>query len=941
MASSSLISNPLRLVLVLASAVVLILSIQISVKSQSAREICSQGLLTSLFCKAGQTVLGSAARFADRLLRRQHHWGVPADEPLELYDDFSVNQVGPPQYDDSYDFSNFRRMFRDGPKVPWPTRRRKRVLCRTDVGEGICRPLHICYHRHGSSIRYILDGNQCPQGSSMVCCPKDRHNKDEQQFDFVELGKKIARPLTGPTINTDSLRSIVDQVSRQPSEDVRRSNEIERVAADQGFTLKQDSPGDLHQKFIRLRDVKLVQKLSKDGADFLAVASRVAENQPKGEKCGAQGESTGEGTIITQDRNNSSCDVTSRAGEIDFSKTELASRCPNDPVCSIEIARSRYRTYDGRCNNLKHTSWGSANTPYTRILDPDYEDDVNAVRATGVTGQKLPNPRTITLATVILSERQDNQASLMLMQWGQFIDHDLTFAATTPMLTPQGKNIDCCNRRLLTDPKFKHPACISILLPDSDPFYSRNRVGCMNLVRNAPAPPVGCRLRHREQLNQLTSFIDGSMIYGNDEQQAIDLRRLHGGLLKSSSINGAEFLPFNSRVGDGCILPTEGIRRGMRCFLTGDQRSNELTGLVTAHTLFLREHNRIARILWSLNGDWSDEQLYQETRRLVIAEIQHITYNEWLPLIVGPTVMRDFRLELSQINKGFFYDYDPQTNPSIINEFAGAAYRLHSLVQGSFNFQTEDGRIIQQFKLRNIFNNPASLYREGNYDGCIHSMINEPAQSIDNHFTQEIVNHLFQDMNASFGMDLVTVNIQRGRDHGIPGYNFFRQACGLQKVRSFQELDRVMTQGAGRIFSQLYTHVDDIDLFIAGSYEKKLRNAMVGPVFACIIGEQFRRTRFGDRYWYENGNQAGIFSPRQLAEIKRGASIARIICDNSDTIERIQPLAFLKPSNWNQKIPCEQIPYVDLRVWQQNYVDEQEDYDGVRSSNSDLDDGLD
>lgn len=923
---------------------VLVITSHVRVNSQSAQDLCAQNRFNSFLCKAGRTVLGGASKLAEHLLNRVDHWGVPDNEPLELKDDYHTDQQEPPRFDGTYDFSNFRKIFKG---VKWPFRQRKRVYCQSEEGQGICRPLQVCYHRHGSSIKYIVDGQQCPQESSMVCCPTQETNRGEKQFDFSILNQDTSRPDQKPSIALDTLRSFVSKVFKDPNSETSRSNEIERSAINQGFALKKHSPSDLHQKFIRLRNSDTIKELAKDGADFLEVASRVAQAQtPSDPNCKSQDETLDDGTLLTRDNDDSACKSSNQSqeppGEIDFSQTELASRCRNELVCSIDSARSRYRSYDGRCNNLKHPSWGRANSPYTRILIPDYEDGVNAIRATGVTGRRLPNARTVSLATVILSERQDMKASLMLMQWGQFIDHDLTLAATTPMQTPQGANIDCCNRKLLNDPKFKHPACISILLPDSDPFYSRHRVGCMNLVRNAPSPPVGCRLRHREQLNQLTSFLDGSMIYGNDEQQAYDLRRLQGGLLKSSRVNGVEFLPFDGRVGEGCILPTEGIRRGMRCFITGDLRSNELTGLVTAHTMFLREHNRVARILWSLNPDWLDEKIYQEARRVVIAEIQHITYNEFLPLIVGPIVMNDFRLRLSQDNGGFMYNYDPATNPGVINEFAGAAYRLHSLVQGAFNFQTEDGKLIQQFKLRNIFNNPASLYREGNYDASIHSLVNDGSQSIDQHFTQEIVNHLFQDTNATFGMDLITVNIQRGRDHGIPGYNFFRQACGLTKMRSFQELDRVMIQGAGRLFSQLYAHVDDIDLFIAGSYEKKMKDAMVGPVFACIIGEQFRRSRFGDRYWYENGNQAGTFTPRQLAEIKRGASMARIICDNSDTIERIQPLAFLKPTNWNQKTPCEQIPWIDLRVWQENYVDQQGDYDATRSTeDSNLNDGLD
>lgn len=983
--------------------------------SQNPQDMCglNGGSLASFICKAGQTVIGGASRMASNLLSRPKHWGVPEGERLDLHEDYH-NHLNPQagvihdqrgasvenhqhslgnqqhhhhdqQIDDIYlrarghkrkPGSHGKLTMGSGPPkheqslANHPQLPATPVPCHAiDGSPGLCIPLHDCYHQHGTnSARYRMDGQQCPRGLSLVCCPKQRRKGDDEVPDR-DLDSNNDDRTAGITTNSDSLRrhstlqqnakqqqqaagriaidtlkDIISQVFDGPNSEADRSNEIERNILIEGLSLKRDSPSDLHQRFIQLRNGKLIRKLAKDGADFLEVATRIARhnllnqqdlapssgpnNRDPGRhqyerECSRQREASTtnesshdpiETNCVTREARPS---INRRVWlpEIDFSETNLVNRCPGDPICGPQAAKARYRTYDGSCNNLFHTAWGRSNTPYTRILPPDYEDGVNEIRSTGVTGARLPNARTVSLATVVWSDKPDSRASLMLMQWGQFVDHDITLAATTPMITPHGTNIDCCNRRLLTDPRFKHPACISVLLPDLDPFYSRHKVGCMNLVRNAPSPPIGCRLRAREQLNQLTHFIDGSMVYGNDEQQGLALRLFRGGLLKSSLINGNEFLPFDGRLGEGCILPHEGIRRGMRCFVAGDNRVNELTGLVTTHAMFLREHNRIARILDILNPEWSDERIYQEARRLVIAEIQHVTYNEWLPLILGPVVMRDFQLELSA-SGSHTHDYDPQTEPTIINEFAGAAYRLHSLVQSAFNFQTEDGHLIQQFKLRNIFNNPASLYREGNYDGCIHSMVNEPSQSIDNHFTEELTNHLFQDTNSTFGMDLVTVNIQRGRDHGIPGYNFFRQACGLSRLENFEQLNGVMVEGAGRTFSELYAHVDDIDLFIAGSYEKKLKDAMVGPVFACIIGEQFRRLRVGDRFWYENGKQSGSFSKAQLAEIKR-VSMARLICDNSDFIERIQPLAFLRPTEWNPKVPCEHLPWLDLRLWRQ------------------------
>lgn len=109
-------------------------------------------------------------------------------------------------------------------------------------------------------------------------------------------------------------------------------------------------------------------------------------------------------------------------------------------------------------------------------------------------------------------------------------------------------------------------------------------------------------------------------------------------------------------------------------------------------------------------------------------------------------------------------------------------------------------------------------------------------------------------------MDLVALNIQRGRDHGLPGYNSYRRACGMQPVRSFRELDQIMQPGSAQVLSQLYRNVDDIDLFIGGCHERPLPEAILGPTFACIVAEQARRTKHGDRFWYENGGLPHSFN---------------------------------------------------------------------------------
>jgi Animal haem peroxidase. len=89
--------------------------------------------------------------------------------------------------------------------------------------------------------------------------------------------------------------------------------------------------------------------------------------------------------------------------------------------------------------------------------------------------------------------------------------------------------------------------------------------------------------------------------------------------------------------------------------------------------------------------------------------------------------------------------------------------------------------------------------------------------------------------------------------------------------------------------------VDDVDLYTAGLAEFPLPDAMLGPTLVCLLGDQFSRLKRGDRFFYEEGGQPSTFTQDQLREIRK-TSLARVICDNADNIQVMQPLAFLKPS---------------------------------------------
>jgi len=168
-------------------------------------------------------------------------------------------------------------------------------------------------------------------------------------------------------------------------------------------------------------------------------------------------------------------------------------------------------------------------------------------------------------------------------------------------------------------------------------------------------------------------------------------------------------------------------------------------------------------------------------------------------------------------------------------------------------------------------------------------------------------------------MDLAALNIQRGRDHGLAPYNIWREQCGLKRFRVWEEMDKVMEKDTVTRLMNVYEHVDDVDLFTGGMAEKPVVGGIVGPTFACIIGQQFLNLRKGDRFWYENGNHPGAFSIKQLQQIRK-TSLSRVVCDCLDDVDRLQPFVFLQPDQFvNIRTVCkgEGLEEISLEPWRE------------------------
>ncbi|XP_050677757.1 peroxidase-like [Leptidea sinapis] len=588
---------------------------------------------------------------------------------------------------------------------------------------------------------------------------------------------------------------------------------------------------------------------------------------------------------------------------------------PKDYFCKpyTKICHScdKYRSIDGTCNNLEHPGWGRTGAPFNRIATPRYSDGIYAM-PTAKSGGPLPNPRL--LSTRLFTDRplSSRVFTYLNMQWGQFVTHDLVFQV---METTDEGGIQCClgNGVDVLPQDLRNDKCIPICVPDNDPFYCHFDIKCLNFVRSVTTTRDDCSMGYAEQMNTVTSYLDGSPLYGSDSKLAVKLRKKSGGRLKEESRTNCKkgFLPTVDDKTAVCDL------RNMSepCYHAGDSRINQTPTLAVLHTILLREHNRIADILSSLNPLWSDEKLFQEARRIVIAEIQHITYQEWLPFNFGENYIRYYRISPTSF---YSRDYSEDVNPGVINGFGAGAFRyLHTMVPDSLMSCPADYQAAYLYKLSDHYFNPSLVETsDESFDDLVRGFVTQQAGESDPHCTGEITNLLFKSHNK-WGLDLIAMDIQRGRDHGIASYNDYREICGLRRATSFQDLCNEISQDRINALSNLYESVDDIDLLVGGAMETDIHGSILGHTLQCIVAEQFYRTRTGDRFFYDNSEMPHSFTPEQLAEIKK-SSMARLLCDNTDGVKYIQQKAFELESTYNPKYRCDDydhIPRVDLTAW--------------------------
>lgn len=481
------------------------------------------------------------------------------------------------------------------------------------------------------------------------------------------------------------------------------------------------------------------------------------------------------------------------------------------------------RSIDGTGNNLNVLTRGAANTPMIRHgYSSQFRDSNGAM----LTDADRANARDISNAVFAQSESRPSARNLSdyAWVWGQFVSHDTDLTTTSNGAATNGYVPIAVNGP--TDP----------LGPNAIPFVRTNYV-------NASQPRGG---NIRTPVNEVTSYIDASTIYGSDATRAAALRTNDGvGAKLLTSANN--LLPYNS-----ADLPVEnnGPLPNTQLFLAGDIRANENSLLTSLHTVFTREHNRLVDIIAAQQPTLDEEQQYQLARKIVGAEVQAITYKEFLPALLGTG---------TSVPKVEQYSYHSGHNAEITTAYAQAGFRYgHSTVSSQLQLVSDSGANTGSLAVRNAFYNPTIIGNDpAKVDQLLKGAATQVSEEVDTLVVDELRSFLFGPPGAG-GLDLAALNIQRGRDVGLPNYRQLRSNRQLPALQSFGSItsDPALAQSLSDIYGG---DLNNIDAWVGMLAEDHVAGASVGLLLKREIEDQFRRLRDGDRLFYR-GNAAGLYT---------------------------------------------------------------------------------
>ncbi|XP_031620899.1 peroxidase [Contarinia nasturtii] len=564
-----------------------------------------------------------------------------------------------------------------------------------------------------------------------------------------------------------------------------------------------------------------------------------------------------------------------------------------------------------QCEQLNKTTMSIKS--YRRLLPAHYADGLSKMF-------DLPSPKNISNSFFDLTRPDvdlineeaatyegvvDEERNVALVQWSQFIEHDLV--KTVFQIMSNGNPIECCQDDATNaPPRYRHPACSPLMVDVSGEDYNR-LPSCLNYVRSALNVNEDCSFGPAQQINQASNYLDLSQLYGNAEDITDTLRTFYNGELKISNDPLSPTLPEIDDIEDNHLC-MHNTTIDTVCYKSGDSRVNVNPYVTTLYTLFLRSHNRIAKQLQKEHPTWNDTELFAYARRINVGIYQKIVYSEWLNIVLGIS-------EAATIN-----NRNPTTcinDGKVSNEFATAGIRFYySMMPGDLKTTKDVSYFVRQnniiirpmteeniLKLKEEYYKPRDLAEDEELENIIDAILKQKAMAMDTGYVADVAKHYYRFQNnqqKDVGTDVLALDILRGRDHGLSTYTKYLERCTKTTIQSWTDLKSYINNEDLERLKLIYTDYDKVDLIMGAIAEQPKPGATIGETFSCIIGEQLTNTRCSDKNFYSNLNDP-IF--KQFVDNYTGA---KLICDTT-RLTRVPRNIFHVPSEKNPMIYCKDI----------------------------------
>ncbi|KAI1304155.1 Dual oxidase [Halotydeus destructor] len=520
--------------------------------------------------------------------------------------------------------------------------------------------------------------------------------------------------------------------------------------------------------------------------------------------------------------------------------------------------KAEMQRYDGWYNNLAHPAWGSIESQLTRKAVSSYSDGVYMMA-----GMDRPSPRTLSQHIMKGDDGIPSARNLttLFAFFGQMVSLEILMASESGCPIEMHKiDIEKC------DPMFDKGCQGNRKMPFHRAAYDPSTGQSPNLPR--------------EQLNHVSSWIDGSFVYSTSETWLNSMRSFKDGKFRTSDTSDT-FPPKNrDRAPLLNVAPAHlhKMPSPERMFLLGDPRTNQNPPILALGILMFRWHNTLADRVRVEFPDWSDEDIFQRARRLVIASLQNIILYEYLPTLLG-----------DDDPVGPYVGYKPDVHPGISHVFQSAAFRFgHTMIppglyrrDATCDFKTTP-KGYPGIRMCASWWAAEEILPKLGVEELLMGITSQIAEREDAILCSDVRDKLFGPMDFS-RRDLAALNIMRGRDNGLPDYNTVRKVFGLEPITDWANINPEMYKTNPEMFMKLekeYKTLDNVDLYVAGMLEARTSEGRPGPLFRRIIKEQFERIRDSDRFWFENaGND--LFTPEEVAAI-RNISLWDILVNATD-----------------------------------------------------------